>query len=141
MRDIVVCMRALSVKQAIELSEVWKSLEKSTVFVAHNGREFLVEGPEDRQDRWPETEDDQGVLRIWVDSEDAWMYAEEQEENYEQRIRVMQVDVERLFKLKHLVINNGFADFGVHVRADVCVLRNGEPIVVDTLWSANILPC
>ena len=129
----------LSVKQAIELSETWHQLGQ-TVFATANGREFLVEGPDERQDR--EEDSDEAVLRVFLDPEDAWLYCEEQQEYAEkpEQMRVRGFSLAELFALRSAVENNAIADFGATVRADVCTLRNGEPVVIDTLWSSSITP-
>ncbi len=131
---------ALSVKQAIELSEAWHHLESHTVFLAVVDREFFVEGPEERQDREEDVED--AVLRIFLDAEDAWLYCEEQQEYSQEsiRMRVRGFTMRELFNLRSAIENNVIADFGATVRADVCTLRDGEPVVVDTLWSSSIHP-
>lgn len=129
---------ALSMKQAIELSEAWQHVEKHTFFAVTNGGEFLVEAPYERQDRDEDSEE--AVLRLFTDHEDAWLYCEEQQENYAADDDVMHVKgitLAELFKYKGPILNNGLADFGTEVRADLCVLRNGEPIVVDTLWTSE----
>ena len=126
---------ALSMKQAIALSEAWHALSHNTIFVVTHGREFLVEAPEERQDR--DDSDDLPVLRLWTEHEDAWLYCEEQQENYgceSHEMHVMGVNLAELYKLKGAINNNGIAEFGVGVRVDVCTLRNGEPVVLDTLW-------
>lgn len=148
-------MRALSIKQALELSTCWDFLSKP-IYIVTNGREFLVEPPEERQDRdgeeWEVVEsadsalvllpvDEEAVLRIWFDHEDAWLYCEQQQENYDvdnTTMRVLTVSMERLFELKKAIINNSLHDFDVPVRADVCTIRDGEPRVIDTLWSSTI---
>lgn len=128
--------RALSVKQAIELSETWHRLGQ-TVFATAYGREFLVEGPGERQDR--EDDSDGAVLRIFLDPEDAWLYCEEQQQYVEKpdAMRVRGFSLAELFALRSAVENNAVADFGATVRADVCVFRAGEPVLVDTLWSST----
>lgn len=134
--------RALSTKQAIALSDCWHALGHGLVFVVAAGREFLVEPPEERQDR---EEDDEAVLRVFTDREDAWLYCEQQEDfkTYDDEptaMRVLGLSMEDLFKLKSPIIRNGTIDFGVSVRADVCALTAGEPVVIDTLWSSTINP-
>ena len=129
---------ALSMKQAIALSEAWHALEHNAVFVVTHGREFLVEAPEERQDR--DYDSDEAVLRIWTEHEYAWLYCEEQQENYDcgpRSMHVLSTTLAELFNLKRPILNNGLAEFGVHVRADVCTLRNGEPVVLDTLWTSE----
>ncbi len=131
--------RALSVKQAIALSDAWHRLDRSCVFLVAKGREFLVEPPNERQDR--DEDDIEAVLRVFLDAEDAWMYCEQQQENYKDEADVMRVrgfSMEELFKLRPAIQKNAAADFSETVRADVCELINGEPIVRDTLWSSEI---
>lgn len=132
--------RALTHKQAIELSEVWHQLARGDVFLVTNGREFLVEGPDERQDRG---DGEEAVLRIWTHHEDAWVYCESQQEYYDVDSDVMHVigfTVPDIFDLKRAIEVNAAKDFGAPVRADVCVLKDGEPVVLDTLWSAFINP-
>lgn len=126
---------ALSMKQAIALSEAWHALQHQTLFAVASGGEFLVEAPDERQDR--DDSDDFPVLRIWPDHEDAWLYCEDQQEFRDMgpnTLRVRGFSLDELYKFKGPINNNGIAEFGVGVRVDVCTLRNGEPVVLDTLW-------
>lgn len=129
---------ALSWKQAIATSEAWSHIEKHTFFAVTNGGEFLVEAPYERQDRDQESEE--AVLRVFTDHEDAWLYCEDQQENYAADDDVMHVKgitLAELYKFKEPILKNGLVDFGVAVRVDACTLREGEPIVLDTLWTSE----
>ncbi len=148
---------ALSVKQAIVLSELWHELGKGIVYLVTNGQEFLVEGPDERQDRLDEEEspvevtssgdspffepvEDEAVLRVFTDHEDAWLYCEMQQENYDTdntTMRVLTFKLDDLFTLRKAIDNNSQSDFDVNARADVCTLREGEPVVLDTLWTSS----
>ena len=132
---------ALSMKQALALADCWEDVTTKAIFLVTNGREFLVESPEARQDR--EDDFDEAILRIWTEEDDAELYLELAHEVYgidDVEMDVMKTTLGDLFKLKKPIVNNGIYDFNATVRADVCVLRNGEPIVLDTLWTSEVNP-
>jgi hypothetical protein len=121
------------------LRRMWRESETETLFLVTHGREYLVEGPYERQDRG---QHDQAVLRVFTDFEDAWLYWEQQKQNYQatdQEMCVARTTLRHLWNLIPLIRQNAVAEFDCDVTIDLCRVIDGEPVSVDTLAPAVTL--
>lgn len=122
------------------LRRMWRAVEHDPVFLVTNGAEYLVETPDQRQDRGQD-DSDEAVLRVFCDYEDAILYCEQQRENCaasDQEMLVARSNVKELFGLMEVIEANAAIDFQATVSVDLCCFHDGEPVVIDTLHSSLI---
>ncbi len=129
-------MPALSQRQRVYLQGTWSQLAHGLIYIVVDGDRYCIEKPAD-----PEYEGDpdptETVIKVWTDQQEAWHYCVEQQiltNPDEQTMRVEPISLEQLFGLRATFDRDSVQAFGIPTRAEVCQLREGETVVLDTLW-------
>lgn len=129
-----------------EVQVAWGNLAAGVkVYVARREGEFLCEGPCNRLDLHhgePLEEDTESVVRIWTTREQCERYCAIQKELIDVNptnpgIRVDECLLADVWKHLNHIVGNSLADFQVTPRIELCRFSwEGEPVVIDTLFSA-----